>query len=232
MTETSPIHGNAPAPQTPHAGRRLLTTILLLAALAMFAYHASFYWEWTEDDAFISLRYAQNLAAGHGLAFNPGERVEGYSNFTWVLLATGAIGVGADPLLTVKICGLVAGLGCLLLAWALVLRLAPGAGLLAVLAPWYLAISPVLTHHSISGLESSLFAFLLIAAIYIASDQKPPGMFQKSLLVVLLVLLSMTRPEGVGLACVILFVRGLMHRSLEARTASVSPSGWCPHAMA
>ena len=37
------------------------------------------------DDAFISFRYARNLLEGHGLVFNPGERVEGYSNFLWVL---------------------------------------------------------------------------------------------------------------------------------------------------
>ncbi len=37
------------------------------------------------DDAFISFRYARNLVEGHGLVFNFGERVEGYSNFLWVL---------------------------------------------------------------------------------------------------------------------------------------------------
>src|SRR5207244_12236047 len=38
------------------------------------------------DDAYISYRYAQNLARGNGLVFNPGERVEGYSNLLHVLL--------------------------------------------------------------------------------------------------------------------------------------------------
>ena len=38
-----------------------------------------------QDDAFISFRYARNLLEGHGLVFNPGEYVEGYSNFLWVL---------------------------------------------------------------------------------------------------------------------------------------------------
>ena len=37
------------------------------------------------DDAFISFRYARNLLEGHGLVFNPGERVEGYTNLLWVL---------------------------------------------------------------------------------------------------------------------------------------------------
>src|SRR5690242_17979411 len=37
-------------------------------------------------DAFISMRYARNLALGHGPVFNPGERVEGYTNFLWTLI--------------------------------------------------------------------------------------------------------------------------------------------------
>ncbi|MDD5111300.1 MAG: hypothetical protein PHG85_02005 [Candidatus Altiarchaeota archaeon] len=38
------------------------------------------------DDAMISMRYARNLAEGGGLVWNAGgERVEGYSDFLWVL---------------------------------------------------------------------------------------------------------------------------------------------------
>ena len=37
------------------------------------------------DDAFVSFRYVRNLVEGHGLVFNHGEYVEGYSNFLWVL---------------------------------------------------------------------------------------------------------------------------------------------------
>src|SRR5690606_26802938 len=40
---------------------------------------------WLTDDAFISFRYAENLVAGHGLVFNPGERVEGITNPAWTL---------------------------------------------------------------------------------------------------------------------------------------------------
>jgi len=38
------------------------------------------------DDAYISFRYAHNLASGQGLVFNPGEYVEGYTNLLWTLL--------------------------------------------------------------------------------------------------------------------------------------------------
>lgn len=42
--------------------------------------------DWGNDDAYISYRYAENLARGQGLVFNRGERVEGYSNFLYVLM--------------------------------------------------------------------------------------------------------------------------------------------------
>ncbi|MBZ0264400.1 hypothetical protein K8I28_07000, partial [bacterium] len=46
------------------------------------------------DDAFISFRYAENFTNGHGLVFNPGERVEGYTNFLWVLLFSAGFKMG------------------------------------------------------------------------------------------------------------------------------------------
>jgi arabinofuranosyltransferase len=48
---------------------------------------------WGVDDAFISYRYARNLSEGQGLVFNPGERVEGYTNFLYVVLMAPAFWV-------------------------------------------------------------------------------------------------------------------------------------------
>jgi arabinofuranosyltransferase len=54
--------------------------LYLLAALAAWAVR------FVQDDAFITYRYARNLARGEGLVFNPGERVEGYTNFLWTVM--------------------------------------------------------------------------------------------------------------------------------------------------
>ncbi|MCX6304439.1 MAG: hypothetical protein NT040_05690 [Bacteroidetes bacterium] len=37
------------------------------------------------DDAMIAMRYARNMAEGHGLVWNTGEYIEGYTNFLWTL---------------------------------------------------------------------------------------------------------------------------------------------------
>ena len=38
------------------------------------------------DDLMISLRYAYQFAHGHGLVWNPGEYVQGFTNLGWTLL--------------------------------------------------------------------------------------------------------------------------------------------------
>ena len=57
---------------------RALLLVLVLSSVALATHLA-----WVCDDAFISFRYAANLAHGRGLVWNPGERVEGYTNFLW-----------------------------------------------------------------------------------------------------------------------------------------------------
>ena len=63
---------------------RVAAALALVLWLALLGWLASVGWFIT-DDAFISFRYVRNLLDGHGLVFNPGEYVEGYTNFLWVL---------------------------------------------------------------------------------------------------------------------------------------------------
>ena len=66
-----------------------------------FVLHAA-RWSFLCDDAYISFRYARNLAEHGLLTFNvaPVEYVEGYTNFGWVLiLALGHLLGLAPPVL-------------------------------------------------------------------------------------------------------------------------------------
>ncbi len=58
--------------------------LLTVPWLVLLAWLTSVAWFLT-DDAFISFRYVRNLLEGHGLVFNAGEYVEGYTNFLWIL---------------------------------------------------------------------------------------------------------------------------------------------------
>src|SRR5690606_2465390 len=62
-----------------------VAALVLVVAGACFYFNARRYLPFMADDAFISLRYSERFLQGKGLTWNDGERVEGYSNITWVL---------------------------------------------------------------------------------------------------------------------------------------------------
>lgn len=70
----------------------ILLIVLLTSIGIYFQFYYGFSWTITSghtfasDDAFITYRYAQNLFLGNGAYFNIGEKVEGYSNFLYLLL--------------------------------------------------------------------------------------------------------------------------------------------------
>ncbi len=80
------------------APRRMPAIGLVIAAFLLWIVVAGrVLGEWQMDDAFISYRYASNLVHGYGLVYNPGEPVEGYTNFLWTLMSAAAIRVGWNP---------------------------------------------------------------------------------------------------------------------------------------
>jgi hypothetical protein len=81
---------------------------IALAALLVVAIGCAWHFLWFADDAFISLHYARNWIEGNGLVFNPGERVEGYTNFLWLALIAGCGRLGLDLPLAALALGLVA----------------------------------------------------------------------------------------------------------------------------
>jgi hypothetical protein len=58
---------------------------LLIVTLAMLRATQQ---AWLSDDAFVTMRYCDNVLAGDGPVYNVGERTEGYTHFLWFLLLT------------------------------------------------------------------------------------------------------------------------------------------------
>ncbi len=67
----------------------VVSTLGALIAAFVFAHYAF-------EDAYITLRYAQNLGHGRGYVFNPGERVFGTSSPLWTLILGAAASLGAN----------------------------------------------------------------------------------------------------------------------------------------
>lgn len=70
-------------------------TLFAAAAIAAFTY-VFLANSWIGDDAFITFRVVDNVVNGHGLTFNPDERVQAYTHPLWMLLLSAAYAVTSD----------------------------------------------------------------------------------------------------------------------------------------
>jgi hypothetical protein len=128
---------------------------------------------WASDDAYISFRYADNLAHGRGLVFNAGERVEGYTNFLWTVIVTGFIRLGIDPGQAAIALALLSFLALMVVLRRLTLRLRPGPAPLLDLAPVLAAGSYTMASFATSGLETMFAALLVLVAVERAESRRP-----------------------------------------------------------
>jgi hypothetical protein len=141
------------------------------AFLTALAFAGAWRLAWVCDDAYVSLRYARNLAHGLGLVYNAGERVEGYTNFLWTLLlgAAAALGARAPDSLAVPVAAAMAlGLFCFgllgLLLAAVSRRLFGTRGRLHLpVAAGCLLLNEQARSWATGGLETSLLALLVLA---------------------------------------------------------------------
>jgi arabinofuranosyltransferase len=190
----------------------LLAPAVLVAVLLVNSLNV---WNFTVDDSYISCRYAENLAEGRGLVFNPGERVEGYSNFLWVVILGIFARMGFEPLLTGKVVGLVFSAATLVLLWETCVRLNNGRrNPVTCVAPLLCATSSVYATWSVGGLETPLFSFLLVFSFLLYLHESGGSRFPKSGL--FLALVALTRPEG-ALFALLLFGAGRLLRIMDGQ---------------
>ncbi len=134
-----------------------------------------FYFHYTSDDAYISYRYARNLSNGAGPVWNPGDHVEGYTNFLWVGILAGLHKLGADIITSGRWLGYALAVVTAAGTYAVTRELLPGtpgriAGFLACVL---LAASGAWSMWAMAGLEAPLFASLSLAAILLHLRERP-----------------------------------------------------------
>lgn len=207
----------------------LTLACLLLAGGALFHTAAGYFdgdlsgHAWGTDDAYISYRYAANLADGKGLTFNEGERVEGYSNLLYVLVMS-VVSTFADQQSIYPISTLL-NLAFAMVALYFFCRLAlgrlreGGAAAAAVL----FALTPALWLWVGAGLETTLVLALQIGiwlAVEKAGDGRTPG--GGWWLVGLSVLSVLSRADGFLVPCLAaLWLAVTGRRRMAAVTAGV-----------
>jgi hypothetical protein len=178
----SPINGN----------RSYLVSIsigLLLLGI-LINESMSVYFNFTQDDAYITFRYAENFINGHGLVYNINDRVEGYTNFLWLLLIILGHLIGSDYIITSKIMGIFFSAVSILISYYWAQRIFGRRSYLPGLCGFIIGVTYSYAYWAVAGLETLGFTMCTVATFYFYG--------KRSLLAALFVVLaSLFRPEGV-----------------------------------
>jgi arabinofuranosyltransferase len=190
----------SPTRKTPDADRSLLGLLTrrdlapLAIVIAASITAQTFFLNYTVDDAFITFRYSRNLIQGLGLVFNPGEHVEGFTNFLWTLYCAIPFATSLDVLWFSKLTLILLAAANLMLAVLLFRRVAPGAAWWLPFVPaCLLALHTSFTVYAVNGIETQLFCFMLLLALCLASREFTKGGWTSA---IFFGLLFLTRPDG------------------------------------
>lgn len=194
--------------------------LLYLVLVSLVHYHA--------DDGYIALRYVQNLLGGHGLVYNPGERVEGYNCFLWlVMLGAASWSLPSIPMhLVAEGIGIISGAATVVLMAVVAARRLDLRGWWAVVPSMLMAAHSGFVAWSTGGLETTFFALLLLLTAWAYLDWLDTGR-RVWLPPLILAIASLTRPDAVPV-----FLAALTHaafvtvRAHGARTASLLVLRW------
>ena len=198
-----------------HMNLKLKKIIYLALLLGIVILGIYLTWEFVIDDAYITYRYSENWAQSGKITWNPGDQppVEGYTNFLWMALLAIGIKEGLSPIILSKVLGITAFLFILF-------QIKRTTILQSVSVRYFLLIMlvcmPQTYFHINSGLETMLYASLLLA-IFLQLVLFSWG--EKINLQALLagcLLLPMIRPEG---ALMSLFALGvILSRQRDRKT--------------
>lgn len=144
----------------------------------------------TVDDAFITFRYARNLAEGAGFVFNPGEAILGTTTPLFALLMAAFHLVGAElPWSALLLTGL-ADAGTAVLIFLVLHRMSRNP-MVALAAALLFSFSAGSIRFTAGGMETGLFVFLVMLSVWFFLEERYPAAAASAALA------TLTRPEGI-----------------------------------
>lgn len=202
---------------------RLFSWLIILVGIGVLMFGVWKYAGFLTDDSFISLRYAQNLLDGNGLVWNHGERVEGYSNFLFVMLVS-ALGFAGFDLVFASQCLGVASflvtLGYLIWKFRVWRRDYLNNDVVCTLPALITGTAYCMIIWSFGGLETALFSFLVTVGVLTAQDGLNRRLREAVFAGFILGLATLTRPDGalfLGIASVFYFVLCVRYKTISAK---------------
>ncbi|MFX1259058.1 MAG: hypothetical protein ACFFAN_14460 [Promethearchaeota archaeon] len=176
--------------------KKLIIVVLMICIGISFLWDLYFF-SFTKDDAYITFRYAKNLAEGKGIVFNTRDNnpVEGYSNFLWVILSTIPHFLNLDVVLYTKIFSMI-------LSVFTIIMLFKFANLFyekkwALIAPLLYTLYYPFQLWTVGCLETPLLVLLIICVMYFAYKETVEKKLYPKLSVLFSILYSLARIDGI-----------------------------------
>ncbi len=213
--------------------RRPVLGLLIAAAGLWLVIAGRVLGDWEVDDAYISYRYADNLRHGAGLVYNPGEIVEGCTNFLWTLWIAAGLALGLDPAGLALASTIAAALGLLALTYQVGAKLA-GTG-----SPWslwsvaVLAVDTgVLTYGARGGgLETLPFTVAILLPVALLWGGSARNALRWRIAGgVALAAAALLRPEGIIVAAILLGGRAVQDGCAGRPVRRLCAAGTLPFA--
>lgn len=206
-------------PRTWDLRTRLHAAAMLVILVAAVGHDLALF-NWYIEDAAIDFGFADNIARGYGAVTQPGlERLEGYSNPTWLAILVVARLLGADLMAAVHWIELVICVITIPSTYLAGRELFGRRSELPLLPPAFLAANAQFAIWGQAGLENGLWNLLFVLGIWRMArelrDEEPGRRFPASAGIWLLV--ALTRPEGILYAAVAGFCHLAWHL-VERRT--------------
>ncbi|MBK6506214.1 MAG: hypothetical protein IPG02_11215 [Ignavibacteria bacterium] len=210
------------------SGTGVKISYFFLAALSAAFIFIAVSNKFIQDDAFISFRYVKNFVDGHGLVFNIGEKVEGYTNLLWVLILSGFLSLNIGIEEASQILSVLFGVVVLFATYKLSesIRINDSVevkkerktdkniseGYFDLIAPILLVFTSSFIFWSVSGMETTMFISFCLLGLYFYVSEKDKNSFNYKYPLFFL-LATLTRPEGLyffGLVIVHKFIYSLI----------------------
>ncbi len=168
---------------------------------------------WLGDDIFIGLRYVENFCNGNGMVFNIGEKVEGYTDFLWLMFLSVFACLKFNVPLIAEIAGVFFSLGTLVIFSVIGYKVSSEKK--RVLFPFItfaLATNYDYNTWATGGLEVAFFSFLLSVSFYIYFFSRLLPAFRLLFTGLFLCLAALTRPDTLLIiaSANLLFVFGML----------------------
>lgn len=185
--------------------------LLLLLLIAALFYSRMNTTQFIQDDSFITLRYVENFLDGKGLVFNDGEKVEGYTNFLWLLLisklkfVSNLLSFDVSLVTITQLLSMIFSFIVLIYSFfftkSLIKRFLPEnrnsmhRTIFSLLPAFLLSQATPMIYWGVSGMETSLFVLLTMISLhrFLTGNQESAD----PVFVIVSVLNSLTRPEGI-----------------------------------